>query len=146
MRRAAAAREPTRGLARNSGPEIPTARTVAKAHRQAGIDQAAGHRASAASSAPGAPPPVSCSSGGAGRREHLGAITRAALRDARRIGGNAAMRGDQSRSGPGSSSAPPLPAEPNFGAVNHPNVVVRGGFASIASPPPECGDGCISRE
>lgn len=33
----------------------------------------------------------------------------------------------QSRSGPGSSSAPPLPAEPNFGLVTLP-VVVCGGF------------------
>ncbi len=50
----------------------------------------------------------------------------------------------QSRSGPGSSSAPPLPAEPNFGAVNHPKDVVRGGFAPIASSPRTIVDGCAS--
>ena len=33
---------------------------------------------------------------------------------------------DQSFSGPGSSSAPPLPADPNFGTVHLP-LVVRGG-------------------
>jgi len=33
---------------------------------------------------------------------------------------------DQSLSGPGSSSAPPLPADPNFGTVHLP-LVVRGG-------------------
>jgi hypothetical protein len=37
----------------------------------------------------------------------------------------------QSRSGPGSSSAPPLPADPNLGAVHFP-VVVRGGLGVSA--------------
>ncbi len=47
----------------------------------------------------------------------------------------------QSRSGPGSSSAPPLPAEPNFGAVNHPHVVVRGGLGAMASSASPAGAG-----
>ena len=34
----------------------------------------------------------------------------------------------QSLSGPGSISPPPLVAPPNFGAVNQPREVVRGGF------------------
>jgi hypothetical protein len=36
----------------------------------------------------------------------------------------------QGRFGPGSSSAPPLPAEPNFGLVTPPRVV-RGGFGVV---------------
>jgi hypothetical protein len=35
----------------------------------------------------------------------------------------------QSRSGPGSNSAPPLPADPNFGLVTRP-VVVRAGLGA----------------
>jgi hypothetical protein len=37
---------------------------------------------------------------------------------------------DQGRFGPGSSSAPPLPADPNFGLVMWP-FVVRGGLAVV---------------
>src|SRR5205085_12129582 len=54
---------------------------------------------------------------------------RSAAPPSRRRGTALTLAPAQSLSGPGSSSAPPLPAEPNFGAVNLP-VVVRGGFAS----------------
>lgn len=37
--------------------------------------------------------------------------------------------GIQSLSGPGSISPPPLVAPPNFGVVNQPLLVVRGGFS-----------------
>lgn len=55
------------------------------------------------------------------------------LLDAPHSTGNDGAITAQSRSGPGSSSPPPLVADPNLGAVNQPPVVVRGGFGGTAS-------------